>query len=148
MRKTALLLFAVCWPPVAAFAGPAEEANAVVQRWSAAYSSNDPEAIAQVYTPDALLLGTVSPIVSESREAIIKYSTPTKGSGNKNTIGEHRTIVVDDNAVVVAGFYEFTRIQDGKPVPAPSRFTMLIVKRDGEWRIAHHHSSPHVQLKQ
>ena len=117
-----------------------------MQRWSAAYSSNDPEAIAQVYTPDALLLGTVSPIVSESREAIIKYST--KGSGNKNTIGEHRTIVVDDNAVVVAGFYEFTRIQDGKPVPAPSRFTMLIVKRDGEWRIAHHHSSPHVQLKQ
>jgi hypothetical protein len=93
-------------------------------------------------------LATVSPIVSESREAIIKYSTPTKGSGNKNTIGEHRTIVVDDNAVVVAGFYEFTRIQDGKPVPAPSRFTMLIVKRDGEWRIAHHHSSPHVQLKQ
>jgi uncharacterized protein (TIGR02246 family) len=148
MRKTALLLFAICWLPVAAFAGPAEEANAVVQRWSAAYSSNDPEAIAQVYTPDALLLGTVSPIVSESREAIIKYSTPTKGSGNKNTIGEHRTIVVDDNAVVVAGFYEFTRIQDGKPVPAPSRFTMLIVKRDGEWRIAHHHSSPHVQLKQ
>jgi hypothetical protein len=48
MRKTALLLFAVCWLPVAAFAGPAEEANAVVQRWSAAYSSNNPEAIAQV----------------------------------------------------------------------------------------------------
>jgi hypothetical protein len=48
-------------------------------------------------------------------QAIIKYFTPSKGSGNKNTIGEHRTIVVDDNAVVVAGFYEFTRMQDGKP---------------------------------
>jgi hypothetical protein len=38
-------------------------------------------------------------------------------------------------------------MQEGKPVPAPSRFTMLIVKRGGEWNIAHHHSSPHVQPK-
>ena len=25
--------------------------------------------------------------------------------------------MLGDNAVVVAGFYEFTRMQDGKPVP-------------------------------
>jgi len=29
----------------------------------------------------------------------------------------------------------------------PWRFTTLLVKRDGEWRIAHHHSPPHVQPK-
>src|SRR5262249_37152689 len=29
-------------------------------------------------------------------------------------------------------------------VPGPSRFTMLVTKRGDEWRIAHHHSSPHV----
>jgi hypothetical protein len=28
------------------------------------------------------------------------YFTPTKGSGNKNAIGERRTIVLDDNAIV------------------------------------------------
>jgi hypothetical protein len=89
-----------------------------------------------------------SPIISEGTEAIIKYFTPSNGSGNKNMIGEHRTIVLDDNAVVVAGFYEFTRMQDGKPVPGPSRFTMLVTRRDGEWRIAHHHSSPLVPAKQ
>ena len=140
----ALLVFA----PTVAIAGPAEEANAVVERWSAAYSSNDPEAIATTYTPDAILLGTVSPIMSEGTDAIVKYFTPSKGSGNKNKLGERRTIVLGDNAVVIAGFYEFTRMQEGRPVPAPSRFTMLVVKRDGEWRIAHHHSSPHVQPKQ
>jgi uncharacterized protein (TIGR02246 family) len=142
--SAALFLFS----PTAALAGPAEEANATVERWSAAYSSNDPEAIAKLYTKDAVLLGTVSPIMSEGTEAIIKYFTPSKGSGNKNKIGEHRTIVLDDNAVVVAGFYEFTRMQDGKPVPGPSRFTMLVTRRDGEWRIAHHHSSPLVLAKQ
>jgi uncharacterized protein (TIGR02246 family) len=134
--------------PMGAAAGPAEDANAVVERWSAAYSANDPETIAKIYTPDAILLGTVSPIMSEGTDAIVKYFTPTKGTGNKNTVGERRTIVLDDSAVVVTGFYEFTRMQEGKPVPAPSRFTMLLVKRNGEWRIAHHHSSPHVQPKQ
>jgi len=134
--------------PLLALAGPAEDANAVVERWSAAYGSNDPDAIAKLYTSDAVVLGTVSPIMSEGTEAIVKYFTPIKGSGNKNKLGERRTIVLGDDAVVVAGFYEFTRMQEGKMVPGPARFTMLLTKRDGEWRIAHHHSSPHVQPKQ
>jgi hypothetical protein len=80
-------------------------------------------------------------------EAIRNYFSMIKGSGNKNAIQERHTIVLGDNAVVVTGFYEFTRMKDGKPVPGPSRFTMLIVKSGDEWRIAHHHSSPHVQPK-
>ena len=31
--------------PAVAVAGPAEEANAVIDRWSAAYTSNDPEEV-------------------------------------------------------------------------------------------------------
>jgi uncharacterized protein (TIGR02246 family) len=134
--------------PALAVAGPAEDANAAVERWSAAYNLNDPEAISKTYTPDALLLGTVSPIMSEGTEAIVKYFTPSKGSGNKNTLGERRTIVLGEDAVVVAGFYEFTIMRDGKAELFPARFTMLVTKRDGEWRIAHHHSSPHVLPKQ
>jgi uncharacterized protein (TIGR02246 family) len=137
----------ILWLPAVASAGPVEDANAAVDRWSAAYSSNDPETIAKTYWPDAILLGTVSPVISEGTEAIVAYFTPTKGSGNKNAIDERRTIVVDDSAVVVTGFYTFTRIVDGKPVPGPSRFTMLVTKRGDEWRIAHHHSSPHVLPK-
>ena len=134
--------------PVVAVAAPADEANAAVDRWSAAYSTSDPEAIVKNYWPDAVLLGTVSPVMSEGTEAILTYFSRSKGSGNKNAIGEHRTIVINDNAVVVTGFYVFTRMVEGKPVPGPSRFTMLVTKRDGEWRIAHHHSSPHVLPKQ
>ena len=133
--------------PAVAAAGPAEEANAVLDRFSAAYNSNDPEAVVKLYTPDAILLGTVSPVISMGTEAIRKYFSMIKGSGNKNAIQERHTIVLGDNAVVVTGFYEFTRMQDGKPVPAPSRFTMLITRSGGEWLIAHHHSSPHVQQK-
>jgi uncharacterized protein (TIGR02246 family) len=131
--------------PASVLAGPAEEANAVINRWSAAYSSNDPEAVVKNYRPDAILLGTASPVMSEGTDAIRAYFSPLKGSGNKNIIGERRTLVLNDNAVVVTGFYVFTRVKEGKPVPAPARFSMLLFKHDGEWLIAHHHSSPRVQ---
>jgi len=130
-----------------ALAGPTEDANAVIEKWSAAYGTNDPETIAKTYCPTAILLGTVSPVISEGTEAIVKYFTPLKGTGNTNKIEERRTIAINDSAVVVAGFYTFTRIADGKPVPGPSRFTMLVSKQGNEWCIAHHHSSPHVLPK-
>jgi uncharacterized protein (TIGR02246 family) len=141
----AIALFA--FAPMSASADPAADANLVVDRFSAAYSANDPDAVVSVYAPNAILLGTISPIISEGTEAIRKYFSMIKGSGNKNAIGERRTIVINDNAVLVTGFYEFTRMKDGIPTPSPARFTMLIAKTDGEWRIAHHHSSPHVQPK-
>jgi len=89
--------------PVAASAGPGEEANAAIDRWSAAYSSNDPDGVVKNYRPDAILLGTVSPTMSEGTDAIRAYFAPLKGSGNRNTIGERRTLVLNDNAVVVTG---------------------------------------------
>ncbi len=149
MARTAQLVFTVLllMLPTLGLAGPAEDANAVVDRWSAAYSANDPETIASQYWSDAILLGTVSPVISEGTQAIIVYFTPLKGTGNKNTIDERRTIGINDTAAVVTGFYTFIRMVEGKPVPAPSRFTMLVTKRGNEWRIAHHHSSPHVLPK-
>src|SRR6266540_5972414 len=149
MSRTASFVFSglMLISPIVAVAGPAEDANPIVDRWSAAYSGNDPETIAKNYCPDALLLGTVSPVMSEGTQAIITYFTPIKGTGNKNAIDERRTITINDNAVEVAGFYTFTRMVEGKAVPAPSRFTMLVTKRGSEWCIAHHHSSPRVQPK-
>lgn len=145
--KRLIFIALMLMSPALALAGPAEDANAAVDRWSAAYSGNDPETIVKNYWPDAILLGTVSPVMSEGTQSIIKYFTPTKGTGNKNAIDERRTITIDDNAVVVTGFYTFTRMVEGKAVPGPSRFTMLVTKRGNEWRLAHHHSSPHVQPK-
>src|SRR5690242_9833343 len=113
--------------PAVAIAGPAEDANAAIDRWSAAYTANDPAEVTKNYWPDAVILGTNSPSISEGRDAIEKYFTDLKlkGSGNRNSIEERRTLVVDDQAVVVTGFYEFIRMTDGKATPSPSRFTML-----------------------
>jgi len=136
-----LSLMVIARPSIA---GPAEEANAALDRFSEAYTANDVEALVKLYAPNAILLGTNSPIISEGHDAVRAYFTNLKlaGSGNKNEIQERRTIVVDNNAVVVTGFYQFTRMSDGKPVIAPARFTVLLTKVNGQWLIAHQHSSP------
>ena len=137
-----LVLLVLLTLPLIAIAGSGEEANAVIDRWSAAYSSNDPEAVTRNYRPDAILLGTFSPAISQGTDAIRAYFSDIKGSGAKNSIGERYTMVLNDNAVIVTGFYDFTRLKDRQAVSAPSRFTMLLIKDGGEWLIAHHHSSP------
>src|SRR5512143_2948659 len=113
--------------PAAAIADPLQDANAAIDRWSAAYTANDVDAVVNSYWPDAILLGTVSPVISVGTDAIRSYFTALKlkGSGNRNVIQERHSMVLDDNAVVVTGFYEFTRMKDGQPSPSPSRFTML-----------------------
>ena len=105
-RLTWFLFIGMMWiSPAIAVAGPAEEANAVVDRFSAAYNSNDPEEVVKLYAPDAIPLGTVSPVISVGgAEAIRKYFSMIKGSGNKNAIQERRTIMLCDNAVAVPVF--------------------------------------------
>jgi ketosteroid isomerase-like protein len=83
-----------------ALAGPAEEANAVIDQWSSAYSANDRDALVGLYAPDAILLGTTSPVISEGTEGIRKYFQELPGSGRKNTIVERRTIVLSETSIV------------------------------------------------
>jgi uncharacterized protein (TIGR02246 family) len=149
MVPRAFLVLTMLLVTPAVWAGPAEDANTALDRFSAAYSANDVEALVNLYAPDAILLGTNSPIMSEGRDAVRAYFTNLKlaGSGNKNEIQERKTIVINENAVVITGFYLFTRMSEGQPVPGPARFTVLMKKVDGRWLIAHQHSSPRVMPK-
>src|SRR5438067_8652966 len=121
--------------PATAYAGPAEDASAVIDRWARTYSGNDADGLVKLYTPDAILLGTVSPVINQGSAAIRGYFARLPGSGSKVAIGERRTVVLSDTAVLGTGFYEFTAMQEGKPVPNPSRFTMIVVKRGDDWLI-------------
>jgi len=127
--------------PATVIAGPAEDAVSVVTRWAALYSANDAEALLNLYTPDAVLLGTSSPVLRETADARREYFARLPNSGNKSVIGDHRTMVLSDSVVLVTGFYDGMIMRDGKAVELPARFSMLVVKRGNDWLIAHHHSS-------
>ena len=130
-----------------AVAGPAEEASAIVDQWSATYSANDRDALVKLYAPDALLLGTTDQVATRGTQDIREYFVALDKGGRRNTIKERDVIVLGPEAVVVAGFYDFARKEQNYD-PRPSRFTMVVVKRDGRWLIAHHHSSPRAATRQ
>jgi uncharacterized protein (TIGR02246 family) len=113
----------------------------VIDRWAAAYTANDTEAVVRNYTPDVILLDTSSPI-SLGTEGVRKYFSRIPGSGNNVVVRERRFVLLADGVVQATRFYEFTLNYPGTPAQVPRRFTMIIVKRGNDWLIEHHHSSP------
>jgi len=127
--------------PTQGLSGPPEEAAALFARWKAAYDANDNVAVASLYAQDAILHGTKNNTLTIGREAITNYFKVIVGTGNKVEFVEQELRVLDDTTILVAGFNDFLRNREGKLIPEPARFTMVLVKQGKDWFIAHHHSS-------
>lgn len=129
--------------PITALAGPVEDANAVLDRWSAAYTSNDPEAVTNSYWPDAILLGTVSPVISEGHDAILKYFSVVKGTGNNNAIQERHTI----NRRQCRPGHRVLRIHPDAGWEAGSRTIAVYDAHHQAWQRMAHHAPPLVTAR-
>lgn len=57
----------------AAWGGPAEDANAMIDQWANLFSANDAAALVQLYSADAVVLGTVNPTIAQGTDAIRAY---------------------------------------------------------------------------
>jgi uncharacterized protein (TIGR02246 family) len=136
-----LVLAALVLPSVIAFARPANDVGAVVDRWATAFNSNDVDALVNLYAPDAILVGTAGLTLKVGREAIRSYFARLAKSGDKVVIDDRKITVLDDNVAYVTGFYVFDAVRNGEMRKSPAGFTMVIVKRGNDWLIAHHHSS-------
>lgn len=143
MRRSGLVLAFVLMTlsPVRAFAGPAEDVMAAVDRWVTTFNANNVGALVKLYTPDAVLVGAAGSTLNEGSEAIHKYFGRLENSGDKVSIGIHKVFLLDDNVAYVTGFDEFTAVRSGETKTSPNGFTMILVKRGNEWLIAHLHSS-------
>ena len=122
-------------------AGPREDAFGMVDEWAAAFNSGNVEKIVGLYSPDALVLGTVSPSLATTPEDLRKYFGASSAAKSQVKLGERAAAVLNNDATVMTGFYEFSRAVNGQQVVTPARFTFILVRRDEGWRIVHHHSS-------
>ena len=142
MRKFLLACAMLLIWPVTAFAGPKEEAFLVVEQFKKAYGASDQEGVVKLFAPDAVFLGTASPILATRTDQIAKYFQGMSQCVECSvTFDEYSTIVVSENAVLFAGMDTFSQMKDGSVLKRPARFTMLITKTDQGWRISHFHSS-------
>jgi ketosteroid isomerase-like protein len=69
--------------PGPSFAHPVEDANAVVDRWAATFTANDADALVKLYAPDAILFGTVSPIIADNPDLFVTISNGCPAAATK-----------------------------------------------------------------
>lgn len=115
-------------------------AEELFERWNSALESGDAECVSQCYAEDAVLLPTVSNVARLSRSEIRDYFEHFL---KKKPLGkvDQRNVKFGCNKITDAGIYTFRIIDAGRTEYVPARYTFVYENRDGEWRIAHHHSS-------
>ena len=63
MRLLLACALFLIWP-VAAFSGPKEDAFLVVEQFKSAFDASNVEGVVKLFAPDAVCLGTVSPVLA------------------------------------------------------------------------------------
>ncbi|WHT22732.1 SgcJ/EcaC family oxidoreductase [Crossiella sp. CA-258035] len=115
-----------------------QQIAALFQQWNAALATGQPTVVADLYTPGAVLLPTLSNEVRTSRAAILDYFKSFLAKGPSGRILSSTVTVLDRDTAMNNGTYLFT-FKDGST--AQARFTYVYEKVGGRWLIAAHHSS-------
>ena len=118
-----------------------QQIAALFKDWNAALATGDPQKVADLYAPDAVLLPTVSNKVRHNRAEIVDYFAKFLKSKPQGAIQDQAINVLDPTTALNTGVYEFTLTKDDKQQQVRARYTYVYELRDGKWLIVNHHSS-------
>ena len=123
-------------------AGPKEDMSTFTSEWGQALGEDDPEKVLPFYADDAVLWGTLSPMVRADRAALRDYFVTAFKvlPGLKVAFGD-QLIRVYGNAAVNTGYYTFSYSKDGEAKTLPARYSFTYIKSGERWLIVDHHSS-------
>jgi uncharacterized protein (TIGR02246 family) len=125
-----------------ASAGSKEDVAAATMKWGDTLGQNDPDKVAALYAPDAVLWGTLSPTVRADHAALRDYFvTAFKVLPNLKVAFGEQLIRVYGTTVVNTGYYTFSYVKDGESKTLPARYSFTFVKDGEKWIIVDHHSS-------
>lgn len=112
------------------------------EQWARLFAEADPERMAALYLPEAVLWGTFATELIQGRTAIRDYFARAFASGvaPRAELGEQLARRYGEVAVC-SGHYTFTLGVQGEARTLPARFSFTFQQQDGLWLIADHHSS-------
>lgn len=115
---------------------------AAIDAWIAAFDARDPARVAALYAPDAVLWGTVSQTIRTTPDEVLAYfrDSATNRPRLRMQLGARHVRMLGD-AACVSGFYTAIEPAEEGDLVMPLRFTFVLAKRAGTWRIVTHHSS-------
>ena len=117
-------------------------ADRLFRQWAERVRAGDPEAVADLYADDALLLPTLSPRPRGTHAAIADYFSGFAVRHPRAEVIEH-ALYAACNQVVDAGLYRFRfpATSTAAETVVEARFTLVYGFRNQQWRLLHHHSS-------
>lgn len=126
-----------------AVASPEQEAMAVLEKWTKAFTEADVDGIVGLYAPDALFFGTGSKVLVTRPDGVRKYFEQAFQSLKSRTaaLGDHSVMVISDTTVAVSGLDRITGVREGGPIAVTGRVTFVVAKQGDAWRIVHFHRS-------
>jgi hypothetical protein len=140
-----VLLLALVWS-TSIQAGPTEDALAAYDKFFATFTTDNHEQLVSMFTPDALFYGTGSTEVvtsTEGRTSYFKRALAGTRGETKARPFDRTALQLSENVVAISGKWQSERTLDGKMVTAgPSRVTVVMQNRGGQWLIAQFHNSP------
>jgi uncharacterized protein (TIGR02246 family) len=119
-----------------------ELVDSLFQHWAELVNAGDPEAVADLYAADALLLPTLSARTRHSHGAIADYFSGFATRHPQAEVVEH-SVYAACNQLVDAGLYRF-RFPAANSAPETSleaRYTLVYGFNGQQWQLLHHHSS-------
>ena len=117
--------------------------EAVLKSWNAAARDWDVEAFSQAYTDDAVLFGG-RPGLSLGHEGIRGYFSSYVGVIRSTTLEleDQHVFRLDPDTFMAQGYGRFQlTFADGKQSQSVLRTTLVVVRRQGSWKVLQHHFS-------
>jgi len=115
-----------------------EEVQNLFHLWNDALATGDSSLVASRYAANGVLLPTVSDIPRDNAAKITNYFDDFLQKKPQGDILES-FVTIGTNWCQDVGIYELTLGATGDKVKA--RYSFVYVYEDGQWKIAHHHSS-------
>jgi uncharacterized protein (TIGR02246 family) len=115
-----------------------DDVRGLFHLWNDALATLDPDTVAKRYAKKSILLPTVSDTPRTDYASIKAYFTDFTKKQPQGVIDES-VVIKGDDWCMDAGIYTFTMGATGDKVQA--RYSFVYTYEDGEWKIAHHHSS-------
>lgn len=111
--------------------------ESVHAQWVTAYNTHDLDLHVALYTEDATLFGG-RPDLMFGHEGIRAYFSQFGEQDRVNAFPAPHVVMIRDDIAALSGYVDF--FDNGQIVPY--RMTWLLVKQNGDWKIAQHHGSP------
>jgi uncharacterized protein (TIGR02246 family) len=118
--------------------------STIMAKWSAGFGKLDADALASLYSERAFFYGS-NPTLYRGREGVAAYfnGLPRWRSPTVE-FADVKTALVGTDVVNMAGTASFF-LGDGE-APLSVKITWVIVREDGDWKIASHHVSSRTPL--